>query len=68
MFVIHSGGFAHGNEITKDEANPEFLVENDVVVVTINYRLGMFGFLSLNMPEISGNMGLKDQVKALEWV
>lgn len=36
--------------------------------MSINYRLGILGFLSLNTPEYSGNMGLKDQQMALKWV
>lgn len=35
--------------------------------MTINYRLGPFGFLSLGTREYSGNMGLKDQQAALRW-
>ncbi|KAM3966297.1 juvenile hormone esterase-like [Aphomia sociella] len=65
---IHGGGFISGNGIIKAENGPDFMLDQDVVVVTINYRLGVFGFLSLDIPEASGNMGLKDQVKALEWV
>ncbi|XP_037301867.1 esterase FE4-like [Manduca sexta] len=38
------------------------------IVVFINYRLGVFGFLSLDIPEAAGNMGLKDQLMALKWV
>lgn len=34
----------------------------------MNFRHEIFGFLSLNLPEYSGNMGLKDQMLALRWV
>lgn len=47
---------------------PEILLNENVVLVTINYRLGPFGFLSLHTSEYSGNMGLKDQILALKWV
>lgn len=49
---------------------PEFLMTEDVVLVIINYRLGILGFLSLDDPtlEIPGNAGLKDMVLALKWV
>jgi acetylcholinesterase len=44
------------------------LMDRDVVVVTINYRLGVYGFLSLGTKEVPGNLGMKDQVMALKWV
>ncbi|CAG5025186.1 unnamed protein product [Parnassius apollo] len=68
MVFIHGGGFIHGNGILKSENGPNFLIEHNTVIVTINYRLSIFGFLSLDIPEAAGNMGLKDQVKALQWV
>ena len=37
-------------------------------MVSINYRLGMLGFLSLADTNLAGNMGLLDQVMALKWV
>lgn len=67
MFYIHDGGYAAGNsnELIK---NPEPLVNKNVIVVVINYRVGAFGFLCLKIKGASGNMGLKDQMAALQWV
>ena len=39
-----------------------------IVLVTIQYRLGMFGFLSTESQEAAGNYGMLDQVAALKWV
>ena len=39
-----------------------------VVVVTINYRLGPLGYLSLGGPQLAGNLGQLDQLAALAWV
>ncbi|CAH2039797.1 unnamed protein product, partial [Iphiclides podalirius] len=68
MVFIHGGGFVFGNGILEGETGPDFLIEHNTVVVTLNYRLSVFGFLALDIPEATGNMGLKDQAKALEWV
>ena len=38
------------------------------MVVTLQYRLGMFGFLSTESAEAPGNYGMLDQVAALQWV
>jgi cholinesterase len=53
-----------------DTFGTDYLLQKDMVVVTINYRVGPIGFLSLKNPElgIPGNAGLKDQVFALKWV
>ncbi|XP_075975637.1 juvenile hormone esterase-like [Anticarsia gemmatalis] len=67
MFWIHGGALLCGTG--EDELyGPEFLVRHGVVVVTINYRLEVLGFLCLDTEEIPGNAGLKDQVQALRWV
>lgn len=42
--------------------SPEYLVEQNVIIVTINYRLSILGFLCLPDAGIYGNSGLKDQV------
>ena len=41
-------------------------MDKNVVVVTMNYRLGPFGFLSMGSEDVPGNAGFRDQVLALE--
>lgn len=41
---------------------------HEVVLVTFNYRLEVFGFLCLDNEEVPGNAGMKDQVAAMKWV
>ncbi|XP_037279829.2 acetylcholinesterase-1 [Rhipicephalus microplus] len=65
---LHGGGFRGGSS-TMDVYNGGTLAASgDIVVVTLNYRLGAFGFLSLNVSNIPGNMGLYDQHLALRWL
>jgi para-nitrobenzyl esterase len=73
MFWIHGGAFVNGAGSTPIYDGTRFATHGDVVVVTVNYRLGAFGFLHLE--EIfgadfagSGNVGILDQVAALGWV
>lgn len=67
--LLHSPGGAFQRDSGGDALNgPDFLVEQDIIVVTLSYRLGVFGFLSLATPDYSGNMGLKDQQLALKWL
>jgi para-nitrobenzyl esterase len=73
MVWIFGGGFLAGDtsEPRQDGAN---LAKNGVVVVSMNYRLGIFGFfthpdLAKESPhQAAGNYGLMDQTAALEWV
>jgi carboxylesterase type B len=65
MFWIHGGGFVLGSA---DIYNPAPLIKEDVIVVTINYRLGALGFLNFGNDIAPGNLGLRDQIQALEWV
>ncbi|KAJ3645076.1 hypothetical protein Zmor_022763 [Zophobas morio] len=69
LFWVHGGAFYMGSG-NEDLYGPDFLITEDVVVVTINYRLGVLGFLSLEDPslDVPGNAGFKDQVLALKWV
>src|SRR5262245_15033493 len=66
MVWIHGGAFASGAG-SLDWYSGETFAANDIVAVSINYRLGALGFLCL--PGVSeGNLGLLDQVAALEFV
>lgn len=67
MVWFHGGNFNHG---MGDDVfyGPDFLVEHDIVIVTLNYRLGAIGFLNTRDKNAPGNAGLKDQVMALKWV
>jgi len=62
---IHGGGFSRGSAA---EYDPDYLLDQEVVLVTIQYRIGMFGFLSTETEHASGNYGMLDQVAALQWV
>lgn len=65
VVLVHGGAFQLGSA---SDHQPHFLMERDLVLVTINYRIGAFGFLSLGTKEIPGNAGMKDQVLALKWI
>ncbi|KAJ9476978.1 Carboxylesterase [Pseudozyma hubeiensis] len=64
---IHGGGYVAGSglDITFDGGN--LASRSDIVVLTINYRLGSLGFLAYN-DQIKGNYGVGDVVTALQWV
>merc|ERR1712241_1404073 len=64
MLWIHGGGFNIGSGSDYD---PIYFMEKDVVVVTINYRLGPLGFLTFGNDLASGNLGLRDQQLAIQW-
>ncbi|XP_050515506.1 juvenile hormone esterase-like isoform X2 [Diabrotica virgifera virgifera] len=66
FFWIHGGAFVNGNG-SIHSFNPKFLIDYDIIIVTINYRLGLFGFLTTLDENIPGNLGLKDQLLALKW-
>ena len=67
MVWIHGGAFVFGNG--GGEYDPTRLVREDVIVVTLNYRLGLLGFLAHpNLESDGGNFGLMDQQQALRWV
>ncbi|MDR0671607.1 MAG: carboxylesterase family protein, partial [Oscillospiraceae bacterium] len=73
VFVwFHGGASMHGYSY-EPEFSPEELAKKDIVVVTVGYRLGVFGFfvsddLAAEQGGTSGNYGFLDQIAALKWV
>src|SRR6185312_3117402 len=73
MVWIYGGGYNVGSG-SQPEYDGEALAKKGAVVVTINYRLGVFGFFS--HPDLTresdrrgaGNFGLLDSISALQWV
>ncbi|MBR2991169.1 MAG: carboxylesterase family protein [Solobacterium sp.] len=70
---IHGGGFDHGFN-SEMEFDGKAFAERGVILVTINYRVGVFGFLALeelreaDPHHSAGNMGILDQIAALNWI
>jgi acetylcholinesterase/cholinesterase len=70
MVFLHGGGFAEGSNqgpFGMYKGSNIASVHN-VIVVAINYRLDVFGWLALGSDDINGNFGLMDQVFALNWI
>ena len=67
MVWIHGGALMNGWNAF-GSAGPNEFMRRDVIMVSINYRLGAFGFLSLGNEDVPGNMGMRDQNMALRWV
>ncbi|MGA7156093.1 MAG: carboxylesterase family protein [Acidobacteriaceae bacterium] len=73
MVWIYGGGFVTGGT-SEARQDGQYLAHHDVVIVSMNYRLGIFGFFALpgltaeSPHHASGNYGLLDQAAALAWV
>jgi para-nitrobenzyl esterase len=73
MVWIHGGGYSNGSGNIARLNSPDF-ARQDVLLVTVNYRLSIFGFLThpaiaaSNPQDPIGNYGLQDVVASLEWV
>lgn len=68
IVYIHGGGFRHGSANPAAVGPDYFMDAESVILVTVQYRLNVFGFLSSGDVECPGNYGLKDQQQALRWV
>jgi len=67
MVYFHGGAFIIGGG-ANFFFGPGYLLEQDVVLVTFNYRLGPLGFLATSDGAAKGNQGLRDQTMVLNWV
>ena len=67
VVFLHGGAFVVGS-CESMLYGPQVLLDRDIVLVGVNYRLGPFGWLSLENDEAPGNLGLHDQHLALLWV
>ncbi|NXK87325.1 THYG protein, partial [Formicarius rufipectus] len=68
LMFFHNGG-SYNAEEGKTTLDGSYLAAiGNIIVVTANYRVGVFGFLSTGSAEVSGNAGLLDQLAALKWV
>lgn len=65
MVNIHLGNHFFG---AGSMYEPQYFMDEDVVVVTFNYRVGPFGFLNTGDKFAPGNVGIGDQSLALQWV
>jgi carboxylesterase type B len=66
LVTIPGGGYTVGANFGIDPSN--LVSHEDVVSVSINYRLGTFGFLAVPGTDLKGNYGIADQITALRWI
>lgn len=65
VVYIHPG---LNNKGSNQAYDAKYFMDEDVILVIPNYRLGLFGFLSTHDKQAQGNNGLRDQIQALRWV
>lgn len=72
MVFIHGGGFINGGTSDPIYNGTNLAAAHEVVVVTLNYRLNIFGFMNFSAVDSdfadSGYLGIKDQIAALKWI
>ncbi len=73
MVWIHGGAFSFESTSDKIYYGSNFAAANDVILVTVEYRLNIFGFMNFaaidkNFEDCGGYLGLKDNIAALSWI
>lgn len=68
MIWIYGGAFNTGTSTINTYDGSVLAAVGDVIIVSMQYRLGVLGFLYLDIDDVPGNMGLLDQQVAMQWV
>ncbi|WP_213816651.1 carboxylesterase family protein [Glaciihabitans sp. dw_435] len=69
LVYVHGGSFTSGSGALPAYDGTALAASGEAVIVTINYRLGVFGFLADDeLEDTAGNQGLRDQIAALQWL
>ena len=72
MVFIHGGGYSVGGSVDPLYNGSNFAADNEIILVTINYQLNVFGFMNLAAIDKNfsdrGYLGIKDQIVALKWI
>ncbi|XP_022095260.1 cholinesterase 2-like isoform X2 [Acanthaster planci] len=68
MVWVYGGSYISGVDSLDVYDGKTLVAEEGVIVVSMNYRVGALGFLAMDDPNAPGNMGLRDQTLALQWV
>lgn len=68
MVWIHGGGYDAGTTGIYETEGDVLSLIGDVVVVTVNFRVGAFGYMDLDSEDVPGNMQLHDILTAMKWV
>jgi carboxylesterase type B len=67
LFWVYGGSFNSGSSNLRINEGTIISALENVIILTSNYRTGPFGFLYLNSTRAPGNMGVADQIMAIEW-
>ncbi|KAL6743805.1 hypothetical protein Aduo_016801 [Ancylostoma duodenale] len=69
LFWVHGGGYEIGSALFYGyKGFADIYIPSDIIVVTIQYRLGVYGFFSTGDSRIPGNLGLFDMAEALKFI
>ncbi|KAG8195663.1 hypothetical protein JTE90_003808 [Oedothorax gibbosus] len=68
MYWMYGGGHRYGSMADSLYDGTKLAALGDIIVVTVNYRLNYFGFLTSNSPDAPGNLGIWDCLEGLKWV